>query len=307
MVKSKDMTIRAIVNSLRLRTLPLSLSGVLLGIMLAYSDYRLTFPKIIFTILTTVCLQIVSNLSNELGDVLNGTDTEERQGPKYGLNGGAMTISEMKLLIGFFIVQCVVFGLLMIYFSFGTLLSLESVLLMLLGGAAIIAALKYTLGENPYGYRGMGDLYVFLFFGIVSVLGSYFVMAHEIPTMYLLLPAASIGCFSVGVLNVNNIRDMKTDSVNRVTIPLKIGAKNAKIYHTVLIVLGWAFMIAYCLTRMFSYSIYLYFITLPLFALHIAGVWKNNDRALDKMLPMLVIITFLFSILVGLGFILYLL
>ena len=292
---------------MRLRTLPLSLAGVLLGILLAVADFKVSVWTALLIMLTTVCLQILSNLSNELGDVLHGTDTPDRQGPQYGLNGGILTIREMKVLIGTFVGLCIVSGAAMIYVSFGTLLSLEAICLMLLGAAAILGAMKYTLGRNPYGYRGLGDLFVFLFFGLVAVLGAYFVAAHTILSWKLLLPATAIGLFSVGVLNVNNIRDMETDAANRVTVALKLGERRAKVYQTVLIVLGWAAMIAYVLLRFPDPWHWLFVATLPLYALHLKGVWQRSGRALDPMLPLLVISTFLFSLLGGLGFVKYLL
>lgn len=299
------MLLKSIIASLRLRTLPLSLAGVLLGIMLAYAEYLVDWKTALFIVLTTLCLQILSNLSNELGDVLKGTDTPVRQGPAYGLSGG-LSIGGMKFLIGIFIALCITFGLLMIYHSFGTLFSLESVCLMLLGASAILGAMKYTLGRKPYGYRGLGDIYVFMFFGIVSVLGAYFVSAHEIPTYILLLPAASIGCFSVAVLNVNNIRDMSTDAENRVTVALKLGLRGARIYQTILILAGWVFMLAFCSLRFFDLWHYLFVLTLPLFLIHLYGVWKKKDKDLDPMLPLLVVSTFLFSLLTGIGFLMFL-
>ena len=295
------------VRSMRLRTLPLSLSGVCLGMMLAASDYRVPWTVILFTALTTVSLQVLSNLSNELGDYYHGTDTKDRLGPSYGMMEGGLTVSEMKMLIGGAMALCIVFGLLMIRSSFGTLLSLESVCLMMLGGAAISGAMKYTLGRNPYGYQGLGDIFVFIFFGLVAVLGSYFVAAYIIPSWIFLLPACTIGFFSIGVLNVNNIRDMETDAENRITVAIKLGEKKAKIYQTVLIVLGWICMIAFCLLRFFDPWHYLFVLTLPLFIMHVKGVWKYSGRELDKMLPLLVMSTFAFALLAGFGFLKFLL
>lgn len=297
----------AAVRSMRLRTLPLSLSGVLLGILLAVADYHVKPLTIVFIVLTTLSLQILSNLSNELGDVLHGTDRDDRQGPQYGgLDKGVLTVSEMKMIIGAFIFLSVVFGLLMIWVSFGTFLSYEAMFLMILGAAAIIASMKYTLGKSPYGYRGLGDLFVFTFFGIISVLGAYFVSAHTIHGFLLLLPAVSIGCFSVGVLNVNNIRDMKSDSVTRVTVAIKLGLKKARIYQTALIVIGWAAAITYCFLRVWDPWHYLFLLTLPLFVIHLRGVWTRQDKSLDPMLPLLVMSSLAFSLLFGLGFLVYL-
>lgn len=300
---------------MRLRTLPLSTAGVVLGILLAVADFQVSWLTAVFIVLTTVSLQILSNLSNELGDVLHGTDTAERQGPAYGLNGGELSVKNMKVLIGIFVVLCMLFGSAMVFVSWGTLLDIgkpaaqmdwSPTLVLLLGAGAIWAAMKYTLGRNPYGYRGLGDLYVFVFFGLVSVMGSYLVCTHTI-FWKLLLPAAAVGFFSMGVLNVNNIRDAKTDAANRITVAIRLGEKRAKIYQTMLIVLGWACMITYCQLRMHSWWHYLFVLTLPLFIIHIAGVWKRHDKALDPMLPLLVMSTFLFCLLAGFGFIIFLL
>ena len=296
----------AILSSMRLRTLPLSLAGVLLGGLLAVADYNVRPIVLVLVCLTTVCLQILSNLSNELGDVLSGTDTAEREGPAYGFNSGALTIREMKTAIGVFVALCCAAGAAMVWVSFGTLWCLESLILLLLGAAAIVAAMRYTLGRNPYGYRAKGDFYVFIFFGLVSVLGSYFVCAHTIHSWLLLLPAAAIGFFSMGVLNTNNIRDMETDAPNRVTVAIKLGLNGARIYQTVLIIAGLASMAAYTALRLPDWRHWLWVITLPLYIVHLRGVWTNTGRALDKYLPMLVITSCALGILAGAGFTMYL-
>jgi len=281
---------------MRLRTLPLSMSGIVVGACLAFGVCRPGALTLVFLVLTTAALQVLSNLSNELGDHLHGTDTAERQGIHYSIQDGEMTVPELKRMIGVAACLCCVFGTAMIYFSFGTLLGLVPVLFLALGAAAIVAAMKYTLGRNPYGYRAKGDIFVFIFFGLVSTLGSYYICCHSLDLLLLLLPACAIGCFSVAVLNVNNIRDMKTDAATRTTVALKLGARRARIYHTVLIVAGWALMAAYTCLSGASLRNWLYFITLPLFVLHLKGVWTREDRALDPMLPLLVMSTFAMSL-----------
>ena len=298
---------KSAVRSLRLRTLPLSLAGVCLGMLLAASDYKVSPIVCVLVMLTTVSLQILSNLSNELGDVLSGTDTEDRVGFMGGLDTGELSIKDMKMLIGGAFAACIAFGLWMIRESYGTLFCLESICLMMLGAAAMAGAMKYTLGRNPYGYRGLGDIFVFIFFGLTSVLGSYFVVAHTIPTFWLLLPACAIGFFSVAVLNVNNIRDMKTDAATRVTVAIKLGLHWARVYQTALIVLGWVCMVAFCLARFFDPWHYIYVVTLPLYVVHLLGVWKHEGSYLDKMLPLLVMATFALALLAGFGFIAFLL
>lgn len=288
-------------KSLRLRTLPLSLSGIVVGVGLAAADYNVDGLTVALIALTTVLLQVLSNVSNEYGDFMSGTDlSESRVGPTY--SQGVLTSADYRRMIAVVAVLCCVSGVLMVWRSFSTLFCLESILLLVLGASAIMAAVRYTLGRSPYGYRGWGDVYVFLFFGVVSVLGSYFVAAHQLKTWLLMLPAASIGFFSVAVLNVNNIRDMASDASTRSTVPLKIGARNAKIYHTLLIAAGWVAMLVYSSLRWFDIMHFVYVLTLPLFIIHIIGVWKHEGAELDKYLPMLVISTFIFSILVAFGF-----
>lgn len=293
---------------MRLRTLPLSLSGVVCGFFLAWADFRqgeistLNFWVLPFLLLTTVCLQILSNMSNELGDYLSGTDGADRQGPMYSLGQGGISVQKFKRTIFFFVLLCCLFGTLMVWQSFGTLICVKAVATLLLGACAIWAAMHYTLGKNPYGYRGLGDFFVFVFFGLVSVLGSYWVMTGSLSLWPELLPASGIGLFSIGVLNVNNIRDMVSDAGTRITIPLLMGERNAKRYHTFLIVGGWACFTIYLLvSNRYHWGWWLFLLTIPLYAIHLKGVWQKSGKELDGMLPLLVMSTFALAILFGIG------
>lgn len=288
---------------MRLRTLPLSTAGIVLGIMMACAGHSVSWYVIVLTILTTISLQILSNMSNELGDWLNGVDGAGREGPKYGIESGGLTEDEMRSCIRIMVMICCILGVGMIRASFETILRIESECLIVLGAAAIWAAMHYTLGNKPYGYRGLGDIFVFIFFGLVPVSGGYYVCSHQLD-LWTLMPGTAIGMFSVGVLNVNNIRDMKSDAANRVTVPLKLGEKHAKIYHTILIAVGWIVMLLFTLIRTNGILPFMYVLTLPLYIKHLSGVWKRSDRELDPMLPMLVISTFIFSLLAGAGYIL---
>ncbi|MBP5710699.1 MAG: 1,4-dihydroxy-2-naphthoate octaprenyltransferase [Bacteroidales bacterium] len=300
MSKHVNSAFLSLLYSMRLRTLPLSLSGVLLGLFFAIRDVACGVGECIFLLLTAVSLQILSNLSNELGDFLSGTDCGERNGPAYSLQSNQLSVNVMRKAILITAIISVFCGMAMIWFSFGTLLAAEPIALLCLGAAAIWAAVRYTLGKNPYGYRGFGDIFVFIFFGLVSVCGSYFVLTHELPPL-LLLPASAVGLFSVGVLNVNNLRDMDSDRATRVTIPLKIGGRQAKIYHCCLIAAGWICMIVYVFITHTSLWNYLFILTLPLYIKQVAGVWTRTGRELDKMLPLLVMSTMFFCILAGVG------
>ena len=295
---------------MRLRTLPLSLSGTIMGVGIAASICRPIAPGAALIFLTTALLQVLSNLSNELGDTLHGTDTADRQGIHYSLQDGEMTIKEMKRLIACVAGACCISGLAMVWTAFGTVFALEPALLLVLGACAIWAAMHYTLGKNPYGYKGLGDLFVFIFFGLVSCCGACYVSAHSLGLGAVLkasvLPACGIGCFSIGVLNVNNIRDAATDAANRVTVAIKLGARNARIYQTLLICCGWLLLslhmaLAASADAGFVWLRWLYVLTLPLYVLHLRGVWTREGRALDPMLPLLVMSTFALSLLYGTG------
>ena len=205
------MKIKAIIRSMRLRTLPLSLAGVLLGLLLALQSFSAGWPLIVMLLLTTASLQVLSNISNELGDFLHGVDNEQRGGPQYALQKGELTVEQLRKCVLFMEIFCYICGVAMILLSFGTLLEWEPAVLLLLGIAAVWAAKHYTLGKRPYGYMAMGDLFVFIFFGLVPVIGGYFVISHSLLQREILLPAITLGLFSVAVLNVNNIRDMQTD------------------------------------------------------------------------------------------------
>lgn len=300
------MKAKAYISALRLRTLPLSLSGVSLGAMLAAADYLVDWKVVLFVMLTASFLQILSNLSNELGDFRHGTVSGHGREASAALVSGALTEGGLKVMIRITVLLTVASGLAMLHFTFGSIFLLESFIMMIVGYFAINAAIRYTLGRNPYGYRGLGDLYVFIFFGLVSVWGSYFICSHSFGSWLVLLPAVSIGAFSIGVLNVNNLRDMESDKENRVTVALRMGEKGAKVYQTVLVLVGWIAMTAYACLRVYDPWHFLYVLSLPLFVWHLAGVWKHSGKALDRYLPMLVIATFLFALLAGAGFLVYL-
>ena len=281
---------------MRLRTLPLSLAGVVCGATLGYVQPACRPGTHIFLLLTAVFLQILSNLSNEMGDHLSGVDNEGREGPNYSLSDGGLTVKQMWHAINVMVVLCALSGLAMLLFSFQfSIFNFQFSILLLLGAAAIWAATHYTLGKKPYGYIGLGDLFVFIFFGLVSVLGSYYVIAHGfiMPNGRLLCtlaPAVGVGLLSVAVLNVNNIRDMDSDEGIRKTVPLRVGKVWARIYQTALVVLGVACFMWNEMNMSFS------LLVVPFFLWHIVGVWRRDGKRLDPMLPLLVIATFVLAL-----------
>lgn len=288
--------LKALIKSMRLRTLPLSLAGVVCGATMAYAQPACRPGTHIFLLLTAVSLQILSNLSNELGDHLSGVDGEDREGPNYSMTDGGLTVKQMWHAINAMVVLCALSGLAMLLLSF-PLLSIEFWVFVLLGAATIWASTHYTLGKSPYGYKGLGDLFVFIFFGLVSVLGSHYVIAHSLSVtgpICTFAPAVGIGLLSVAVLNVNNIRDMASDEGLRKTIPLRIGKSRAKIYQTLLVVLG---VVCFAWNPQDFWMCVLP--TLPFFLWHIIGVWRRDGKRLDPMLPLLVITTFVLAMLYG--------
>lgn len=276
---------------MRLRTLPLSLAGVVCGALLAWPHAEACMPvwTLVMLLLTTVSLQVLTNLSNELGDHLSGVDGEGREGPNYSMADGGLTVKQMWKAINAMVVVCCVSGLLMVWMSGSPWW------LLLLGAAAIWAATHYTLGKNPYGYRGLGDLFVFIFFGLVSVMGGYFVIAQTLE-WNVLIPACAIGLLSVAVLNVNNIRDMASDKGLRKTIPLLIGSRAAKCYQTVLVLTGASLLFFNLPFKWWNA------ILLSILIAHVVMVWRNDGKKLDPALPILVITTFLFGLSYGLQF-----
>ncbi len=293
--------IRHYIASFRLRTLPLSLSGILLGPLLALSNgYFQTLPFIL-AVTTTLCLQILSNLANEWGDLQKGTDNNERLGPIRSIQSGALPLKEFKRTIIVFICLSAISGTALVYTAFSGLFTRDSLLMLLLGAASIIAAIKYTVGKGAYGYHGLGDLFVFLFFGLLSVTGSWFLMTRQI-TAALFLPAAAIGFLSMGVLNLNNMRDIENDTkCGKHTIPVLIGISRAKIYHYTLVCSAFVCMTIYASQYSRTCYGFIFLFTLPLFVIHLGKVCRNQGQMLDSQLKTLSLSTLVFAILSGLG------
>lgn len=296
--------ISAWLYAFRLRTLPLAFSSIITGSAIAFTENKQGFDWAVFSLclLTTLLLQILSNLANDYGDSEKGTDNEDRIGPKRAVQAGMLSFSEIKTGIVVTIVACLVSGVALIYQSFKDVELEYSLFFFLLGLGAIAAAIKYTVGKNAYGYSGLGDVFVLLFFGLVGVCGSYYLLAHQL-NYAVLLPAFTIGCFASGVLNLNNMRDHQSDAkANKNTLVVKIGLKKAKAYHKTLIILGFLFSIAYVVVSFVSTIQFLFIITAPLFRKHLATVNQIEDpKEFDPLLKQLAIGTFIFSILFAVG------
>jgi len=292
------------ISALRLRTLPLSVSGIIVGTCLAAYNGFYDGTTFILALLTTIGLQILSNLANDYGDGVKGTDNENRIGPERAIQSGAITPKEMLNAIRVNILIVILLIFFLILSAFGVQKFHFSLLFFFLGVISIYAAIKYTIGESAYGYRALGDVMVFLFFGCLSVMGSYFLYARQLDHI-LILPAFSIGLLSTGVLNLNNMRDIESDrESNKITMALKMGYVRAKVYHISLIVLAIILAILFGVLYFRQSLNFIFVIAFIPLVIHITKVIKTKDpRNLDPQLKVLAFSTFLFSLLLGIGYI----
>ncbi len=297
-------SIKSWLKAARLRTLPLSLSGIILGSFLAYSHGFFNPLILLLAIITTVGFQIISNFANDYGDGVKGTDNEDRIGPQRTLQSGEITPNQMLNAIKNTGIVTLIVALLLIYVAFGKENIFYSILFFLLGIGSIAAAVKYTMGNNAYGYYGFGDVFVFVFFGLLSVCGTYFLYAHKLDYT-IFFPAFTIGLLSIGVLNLNNMRDRISDKKSgKNTLVVKIGEEFAKYYHYYLLFAAFLFAFLYTMIHFKSPWQFLFVLAfIPIFK-HLIIVYKNRvPKDLDPELKKLALSTFLFAILFGLGLI----
>lgn len=297
-------------HAFRLRTLPLAVSSIIVGSGLAYRFHVLeptapTFKWSVFllALLTAILLQILSNLANDLGDHQHGTDNVDRVGPQRAVQSGAITPAQMRramLVCGFL---AFISGCTLITVALGS--TPETLQFLTLGLLAIAAAVKYTFGKNPYGYAGLGDISVFLFFGLIGVYGSFYLQERWLLT-WIWYPAAAFGLLSTGVLNVNNMRDIQNDGANgKRTLVVRMGASNARIYHTLLVMGGLTCLVAFTFQNDSSWTKWLFLLVVPGFIVHLKRVWTAPEpRALDPQLKVLAMGTFVTALLFSLGLIL---
>lgn len=291
---------KAWIEAARLRTLPLSVSGILVGSFYAFSQGLGNWAILGFSLLTTLGLQVLSNFANDYGDGVKGTDNEHRIGPQRAIQKGAITINAMKKGIIITSVLTLASAITLIYISFGKDNFAYSLLFFFLGLAAIAAAIKYTVGGSAYGYRGLGDLFVFIFFGLVSVVGCYFLYSKQLDNL-IFLPAISIGLLSVAVLNLNNMRDRVSDAMSgKNTLVVQMGGERAKVYHFSIIIIALALTLVFAILSNFEMKQYFFLIAYVPFLLHLKRVAKNKEpQGFDPELKVVALSTFLLSILLS--------
>jgi 1,4-dihydroxy-2-naphthoate octaprenyltransferase len=294
------MQVSVWLKAFRLRTLPLALSSIAMGGFLASAADAFEWPIFLLCILTTIFLQILSNLANDYGDSIHGADSVDRKGPSRAVQSGAISSSSMRNAIVVFVILSLLSGVSLLLLAFGT--EWKAILFFLgLGLLSILAAIAYTVGKKPYGYIGLGDISVLIFFGIVGVMGSYYLFTKEI-TFLETLPAISCGLFSVAVLNVNNVRDIESDlRAGKYSVPVRIGKKNAAIYHWIIISIGILASLVYTVLNFHSFSQLLFLLTVPLFVKNARAVQQKDSNQLDPYLKQMALSTLVFVLLFGAG------
>jgi 1,4-dihydroxy-2-naphthoate octaprenyltransferase len=294
--------LKTYVQAARLRTLPLSVSGIIVGSFLAYSHGYSNWKIVLLAILTTIGFQILSNFANDYGDGVKGTDNSDRIGPQRALQSGAITRKKLKNTIIITTIITLMIALMLIFTAFGFDNPVFTIIFFVLGIASITAAIKYTVGNKAYGYSGFGDLFVLLFFGFLSVVGTYFLFAKHLDWT-IFLPGASVGLLSVGVLHLNNMRDRESDiKANKNTMAVKLGIIKSKKYYYYLIGFSFLFALFYSNYHYHSPWQFLFVIAYVPIIKQLIRVLKNkNPKDLDSELKILALSTFLFAILFGLG------
>jgi 1,4-dihydroxy-2-naphthoate octaprenyltransferase len=290
-------------KAFRLRTLPLALSCIAMGGFLASSANAFRWDIFLLCVLTTIFLQILSNLANDYGDSVHGADSVDRKGPSRAVQSGAITPAQMKGAVIIFIILCLASGVSLLLIAFG--IDWNAIFFFLgLGVLCILAAIAYTIGRRPYGYIGLGDLSVLIFFGFVGVLGSYYLFTKNV-SWYQALPAFSCGLFSIAVLNINNIRDIESDlKAGKYSIPVRIGRDKAVIYHWILLITSIASALTYAILTYSSPWQFLFLLSIPLFVSNGVAVSKRPSHELDPFLKQMALSTLMFVLLFGIGILL---
>lgn len=294
------MNTQAWLHAFRLRTLPLSLSCIGMAGFLAAAAGKFDLILFLLCCLTTIFLQVLSNLANDYGDSIHGADHAERKGPTRAVQSGAISLSQMRNAVILFSLLSLASGIMLLLLSFGTDW-LAIFFFFGLGLLSILAAIGYTVGKKPYGYIGLGDISVLIFFGLVGVMGSFYLFVHQI-SWHEVLPALSCGLFSIAVLNVNNIRDIDSDRMaGKYSIPVRIGKKNATMYHWILLGGGLLSAMAYTLLNFQSPWQFLFLLTAPLLIKNGMAIYQKPSSELDPFLKQMAFSTLLFVLLFGIG------
>ncbi len=295
---------KAWIKAFRLRSLPLALACISMGSILAYADGMLNWAVAVLSLVTTVFLQILSNLANDYGDAKSGVDSAVRVGPARSVQSGDISANAMFKAIVLFAILSFISGITLLIV--GLNFDLSFFVFLAIGLCAIAAAVKYTMGNNPYSYSGFGDLSVFLFFGIIGVLGTYYLHTETL-NLRGILPALSCSFFAVAVLNVNNIRDIESDKLTgKNSIPVRLGREGATKYHFFLLVAGIVCSLIYVAIEYKGPFQFLFLLVIPFLYKNALAVQTLHDaNKLDPYLKQMALTTLLFVIFFGVGNVFY--
>lgn len=288
------------VKAMRLRTLPLAGATITMGAALAAMNGHWDWRIYVLSLSTAFALQIITNFANDYGDASSGIDSEDRTGPSRTIQAGLITPAQMRRAIMLASVMAFILGLSLIFYA--CVDWTISLVFVSIGITSIIAALKYTVGKNPYGYAGFGDLFVLIFFGWVGVGGSYYLYAQAW-NWVILLPASSLGLLAVAVLNVNNIRDIKSDkSSGKFSIPVRIGRRKAMIYHGIILLTSIVFLILFGWFSDFRLSQWIFLLATPFLLKNWLGVRREQESMkIDPYLRQMTLTTLLLVVLFVIG------
>lgn len=299
----KNSTFSIWFSTARPKTLPLALASILVGAALAYQAGKFDGITTFLALLTTTLLQILSNFANDYGDHVKGSDTEERIGPLRAIQQGAISGEQLKKSL--YLVGGLGFlsGIGLIGYAYQSLQDLF--VFLTLGVIAIVAAVSYTVGKRPYGYLGLGDLSVLIFFGFLAVLGTFYLQAHSLPCLTL-LPALGCGLLSVAVLNINNLRDIEQDrKAGKTTLIVRIGSLNGRRYHLMLLSVALLAYLIFALATFQHWYSYLFLLALPLLVKHALFVYRHQEPSeLRPLLGQMAGLALLTNILFSLGVVL---
>ena len=301
---NKNSTFAIWFSTARPKTLPLALASIIIGSALAYWAGKFDLITTLLAFITTILLQVLSNFANDYGDHVKGSDTAERIGPLRAIQHGAITGEQLKMAVIILSVLSFISGAALSFYAYE---GIEDLLVFLgLGVISIVAAITYTVGKKAYGYLGLGDLFVLIFFGFVAVIGVFYLQAHSLPAM-IFIPAFGCGLLSVAVLNINNLRDINQDrKAGKNTLIVRIGSKNGRIYHAILLVLAAVSYLIFAILNFEHWYNYLFLLAVPLLVKHGLFVYRHQDPIelrpiLGQMAGLALITNLLFSLGIFLG------
>lgn len=280
---------------MRLRTLFLSMSCIWAGLFAVQIQQKLSIIISLFTFLTALFLQILSNFANDYGDTIHGADHDGRKGPKRSVQTGAISAKQMKNAMGLMAILSFISGCILLIASYNIIGTKGVIILLIIGMLGIAAAIAYTNGKRPYGYMGLGDFAVFIFFGLIAVAGTQFLQTGLISQSTWLL-AIAFGCISTGVLHLNNMRDIDSDkTAGKMSIAVRLGAFGSKIYYTFLLLSCIACFTLFIIKE--NFGPFLAFSVTLLIMLNLMIAWRvQKQEDFDPLLKYLSLSSFIISL-----------